>query len=251
MFVNEPGNEPNSEYRYRESRRQYEQRIGVLGGMFDPPHNGHLAAARHARHVLGLTRVKLVPCNNPCHRPPTTASGAQRLAMTELAVAVDEGLEAEPMELTRPGPSYTVHTLAALRAHHPKDSLVFILGFDAFAGFTDWRGWRRILRLAHLFVLGRPPNCSSGQEGDAAAVEDGPHWARLSRYRRRTPEALFSTPSGGIYLDSDWDSCLFFGSISSSVIRAQLAGGGFGDCPLPSAVLHYIRRQRLYGIAHD
>jgi nicotinate-nucleotide adenylyltransferase len=128
-------------------------RLGVLGGTFDPVHNGHLAAARAAAAALRLDRVLLVPAAQPPHKANVHASAEQRLAMVEAAVAGDPLLAASRIELDRPGPSYTVDTLRALA---PQGELFFICGADVLAQFTAWHRWQEILRLAKLAVVSRP-----------------------------------------------------------------------------------------------
>src|ERR1700693_4939388 len=90
--------------------------LGIIGGTFDPIHYGHLRLAAQLKLPIGLSQVRLMPAGIPPHRPLPVASGADRLAMTELGCAEFAGLVADSREIRRPGPSYTVTTLQALHA---------------------------------------------------------------------------------------------------------------------------------------
>ena len=89
--------------------------LGILGGTFDPVHNGHVELAREVRGALELAAVRLVPAGDPPHRAAPVATAAHRLAMVELAIEGIPGLEVDAREIDRPGRSYTVDTLQSLR----------------------------------------------------------------------------------------------------------------------------------------
>jgi nicotinate-nucleotide adenylyltransferase len=132
-------------------------RVGVLGGTFDPIHVGHLTAARVAQDTLALTEVRFIPSRHPPHRPGAPlASGPERLAMIELAVAGSLNWRASDLELTREGASYSYDTLAALQAEGLKPSQIFfILGADAFAEIRTWSRYPAVLDAAHFVVIAR------------------------------------------------------------------------------------------------
>lgn len=134
--------------------------LGVLGGTFDPIHLAHLALAQEAADSLGLERVMFVPAGSPPHKPGVAmASGGDRLAMVELAIAGNDRFVASRVELDREGPSYTVDTLEALDASRRADGaigdLILVLSADAFLGLMSWRNPRRVLELARLAVAPR------------------------------------------------------------------------------------------------
>lgn len=141
--------------------------VGILGGTFDPIHNGHLAAAEGARHLLGLDRVYLMPNGQPPHKPdqPVTAAHHRR-AMVEAVVAQNPHLTLLADEVERPEPSYTVETLRRLTAAHPDWAIHFIVGMDSLISLHTWREPEEILRLATLVVVNRPG--SPTEEGEAA-----------------------------------------------------------------------------------
>ncbi len=130
-------------------------RLGVLGGTFDPPHIGHLIVAHDAADSLELDRVLLVLSARPPHRAEPEAPPELRLAMLEAAVGGDELLEASDVELSRPGPSYTVDTLAELKERHPDAELVLLMGADQWRQLGTWRDPEGIARHATVAVMAR------------------------------------------------------------------------------------------------
>jgi nicotinate-nucleotide adenylyltransferase len=132
------------------------QRLGILGGTFNPPHLGHLALARHARDELGLDLVLLMPAHIPPHKPVEEDPGPEhRLRMCRLLVADTGGLSVCAQEIERGGPSYTVDTLEAVHEDHPGIRLTFILGADTASTLPTWREPAKLLELADLAVAAR------------------------------------------------------------------------------------------------
>lgn len=132
--------------------------IGVLGGTFDPIHNGHLIIADEARLKLGLERVIFVPAGKPWfkeHRNITP--GEHRLEMIKLAIAANPGFSVSTVDLDRAGPSYTVHTLPDLRRELGGDvDFYFILGMDALAGLPMWKEPQGVVEMCYLVAARRP-----------------------------------------------------------------------------------------------
>ncbi len=133
------------------------QRIGVLGGTFDPIHRGHVDLGEAAHSALGFSTLKVVPLNTPPHRPPPVASGFHRFAMAALAVAGRSRWQASDLELTHAEPSYTAATLRRFHAQGfgPGD-LFFVLGADAFLEIRSWKDYPSILDAAQFAVVSRP-----------------------------------------------------------------------------------------------
>lgn len=135
------------------------ERLGVLGGTFDPPHYGHLSLADTARVQLRLAQVLFAPAGQPPHKPEDRPSPvAQRVALLEAALA-DAGEPAfllSRVDLDRPGPHYTVDALTALREAYPAAQVWFLIGSDSLADLPRWRDPARIIALARLAVLARP-----------------------------------------------------------------------------------------------
>ena len=140
------------------SRSSGGERLGVLGGTFDPPHVGHLAVAVDVRHALALDRVLLVVNNEPWQKVGTRAitPAEDRYAMVEAAVEGLAGLEASHLELDAGGPSYTADTLAALRADDPACELYVVLGSDAAAGLPTWERVDEVRGMATIVEVLRP-----------------------------------------------------------------------------------------------
>jgi nicotinate-nucleotide adenylyltransferase len=130
--------------------------IGIFGGTFDPIHYGHLRTAFELLQALRLTEVRFMPAGNPPHREQAVATADQRLAMVIAATEAQHGFVVDDREMRRDGPSYSVDTLASLRAENPDRSLCLIVGMDAFLSLPKWYQWREILQLAHVVVAHRP-----------------------------------------------------------------------------------------------
>ena len=132
-------------------------KIGILGGTFDPVHDGHLALARAARDQLKLDRVYMVLSPlSPFKLDKEITPVAERLAMLGLALEKEKDILIGEWELRRKGPSYTVNTLSDYKKNNPKHDLYLILGSDAMAGLDKWKSPQRILTLATV-VVGRRP----------------------------------------------------------------------------------------------
>jgi nicotinate-nucleotide adenylyltransferase len=184
--------------------------LAIFGGTFDPIHLGHLCVAWEASELLDAN-VLMMPSAIPPHRPPPIASAPQRLAMLQVALRGQSRLRLDARELGRSGPSYTVDTLAELRAEHGDRPLVLLLGADAFAGLPCWHDWRRLFELAHIGVLSRPgERASLPQE---LQRETGDRWVASTA-------ALQSAPAGQLMALSVTPL-----EISATRIRELLAAG--------------------------
>ena len=130
--------------------------LAILGGTFDPVHYGHLRLAADVKTAFSLSEVRLIPAGIPPHRTSPIAPAEHRLAMTTLGCAEFAGLTADPREIARAGPSYSVTTLEELHSEQPALPLAVLIGADAFAGLAQWWHWERLFSLAHLVVVERP-----------------------------------------------------------------------------------------------
>jgi len=183
----------------------------VFGGTFDPPHLAHLAIAEWAADALRLERVLFVPAGQPPHKSKSALSAAaHRLAMTRLAVRGNARFAVATLELSRPGPSYTVDTLRALQARFPLARLHLIMGADMLADVPNWHEAGALGDLATLVVAGRPGG------------------------RARRPWR------GVVMLDNP--PLL----IASHAVRTRVREGRSVRYLVPDAVLRYIARHRLY-----
>jgi nicotinate-nucleotide adenylyltransferase len=191
-------------------------RIGLYGGTFDPVHLGHLRAAENAREDLGLDIVAFLPSAVPPHRevPPTPAR--DRLAMVRLATAPHPRFEAWDAELRRPGPSYTVETVARLVAERPSDTFLLLVGADTWPEMTTWREPERLLGLVEVGVVDRP--------GFGGPDPDPPFPSARGVLRVAGP----SLP------------------ISATAVRERVGRGLSVRFLVPDAVADYIAARRLY-----
>lgn len=193
-------------------------RIGIFGGTFDPPHNGHLAIARAAMKELALDEILFVPAaRNPLKDRGPRASGDDRLTMLSLLVAGEPGMGVIDLELQRGGASYTVDTLNDLQVAQPADYW-FLLGADALKGLSEWKQPAKLLKICRLGVIVRP----SMTDSDAAMRVAAPYRDRVDVVRM--------TPV----------------DISSTEIRNRIARGQTIAPYVPMAVLAYIEEKGLY-----
>lgn len=143
-------------------------RLGLLGGTFDPPHLGHLAAARAVRDALGLDRVDLVPANDPWQktdRGRDVTPPAVRLEMVRALVKGEDGLGVDDREIRRGGPTYTADTLEEIHAVMPGIDVHLIIGADTARTFGTWRRPEAVLALSTLVVVNRGEETALAPEG--------------------------------------------------------------------------------------
>lgn len=197
-------------------------KLGIMGGTFNPIHNGHLQGARMAAEALALDEVLFLPDGAPPHKAADElAPGVSRYNMTALAVW-GCGFHSSDMEIRRGGTTYTIDTLTAIGRDRPDAALYYIVGEDALFSIGHWKGTERIAKLCHLIVLARP-----GQ--DAEAVQ------RQVDLLRRTPGyAIHQISQEGL-------------DVSSTEIRARAARGESLSDVLPQCVADYIAMHGLYG----
>ena len=208
---------------------------GILGGTFDPVHLGHVALAEAALSRLPLREVLWMPSGSPGHRAPPVASARDRLAMLELATAGNPRFRIDAAELESKEPTYTVHTLARLRAQVGNaQPLVLLLGSDSFLSLPTWLRWRELFDLAHIAHVTRPGHLA----GDGGPI---PELSAEIAGRAARGEQLAASAAGRI---ATFDMPPM--EVSASAIRASLAAGGDTRDLLLPAVLAYIRSQHLY-----
>jgi nicotinate-nucleotide adenylyltransferase len=211
----------------------------LYGGTFDPVHEGHLAIARSVHAALGHP-VQLLPAADPPHRAPPGASAAQRATMLELAVGCERGLRVDRRELRREGPSYTIDTLAEVRAEiGPDEPLVWILGIDSLLQLDAWHHWRRLFEHAHLLGVERPGTRLAPEWLRECApevhAELAPRWC--------APGELAQAPAGR-YAPLAMQPLR---EESATEVRRRIAAGEDWSAMVPPAVARYIREQGLYG----
>jgi len=210
--------------------------IGLLGGSFDPIHNGHLQLGRDALKQLPLQEVRFIPAAQPWQKARITAA-EYRARMVQLAIAGEPRFALDMHEIERGGVSYTIDTLHALRSALPDHPLVLIMGTDQFARLDTWRDWREVVNLAHIAVARR----------GAAALAPSANVHCLLDARRSKPSALTSSRGGSIV-----EFAMTPVDVSATEVRRLLRESESAEkaqrlsAMVPAVVLDYIDSHRLY-----
>ena len=196
-------------------------RAGLLGGSFDPPHIGHLILAEEARDQLDLSVVFLVPAGQPPHKMDRAMTPvADRVAMTELAIAGNPAFRLSRVDADRPGPHYTIDLVRLVREQLPEDAeLFFLMGFDSLRDLPTWREPARLIRSVQLVALTRPDVPIDWESLEAS----------LPGVRERV--TLLDMPEL---------------EIASNDIRRRVREGRSIRYMVPDAVREYIEAQGLY-----
>ena len=208
-------------------------KIGIYGGTFNPPHLGHVAAARAVVDLLKLDRLLLIPAGIPPHKnlPDGSPTPEQRLELTRLAgeqLGLGDRVETLDIEVRREGRSYTADTLRQLKERYPEDELWLLMGTDMFRSLQDWHAPGEILSLAGIAAF-----CRTDEEPETLLDP------QRDRLYRAYPQARIFTLSIPDVID-----------LSSTELREMLARGEGGHL-LPPAVYGYILREGLYGTDAD
>ncbi len=204
-------------------------KIGIYGGSFNPPHLGHMTAARAAAAALGLDKLVIVPAGIPPHKqmPEETPGPEHRLAMAELMADQLPGGECWDVELRREGKSYTSDTLREAAERWPEAELWLLMGSDMFLSLHTWHEPETVLKLAKVCAFGR-------RAGDGEALFAAQRDALAQRY----------------YAEITTIAIPDLVEVSSTQIREELVQGG-GQKYLSEPVYGYILREKLYGTSAD
>jgi nicotinate-nucleotide adenylyltransferase len=187
-----------------------------MGGTFDPVHHGHLVAASEVQARFDLDEVIFVPTGEPWQKTSRQVSRAEdRYLMTVIATASNPRFSVSRVDIDRAGPTYTVDTLADLKAEHPDADLFFITGADALEQIVSWRRASAVFDLAHFIGVTRPGYELNGQHLPKGAV------------------SLVEVPAM---------------AISSTACRARTAGGLPVWYLVPDGVVQYISKRSLYSV---
>ena len=198
------------------------ERIGIYGGSFDPPHIGHIQAAKQAVQALGLDRLLVIPVAAPPHKEGCNTPAHHRLEMLQIALAGEPAVEVSDLEIARGGTSYTYETVEMVRALHPNAEIFLLMGSDMFQSFHTWKYPGRILAQATPAVFCR---------GDKD--EKNKNFAQQ--------KTLEGEGHNAVLLDNP------VLEISSTQLRRLLAFQ-CGDPFLPEGVGDYIRNHDLYNV---
>ena len=213
--------------------------IGIFGGSFDPPHFGHIKSALSLLEFFPFQQIRFIPCQLSPHKKHVYASGEHRLRMLNLVCKGVQELKVEDRELNRPPPSYTIDTLIELREElGEQESLVLIMGLDAYLNFCTWHRYEEILSYCHLLLLHRP-----GYE--IAEFRELPNFEceknLLDSCLGEDITSLHKSPCGKIVI-SELEKI----DISSTQIREMIASGEQPRYVIPGVVWNYIKRNKLY-----
>lgn len=212
--------------------------IGILGGTFDPIHNGHLRLAQEALEQCRMQQVRFIPNGTPPHRTPPVASAEARMDMVRTALHGNHEFSVDVREVYRTDPCYTVETLTSLRTEIGREQpLCLLLGSDAFLNLHTWHQWLKVFELAHIVVMQRPGR----PLGNAIETADD---ALKAEYRARlapAPKRLHESPSGAIVA---LDMPLL--DISATDIRRRCSEHKNIRYLTPDGVAHYIYSKQTY-----
>ncbi|RDU35454.1 nicotinic acid mononucleotide adenylyltransferase [Neobacillus piezotolerans] len=187
------------------------KKVGILGGTFNPPHQGHLIIANEVCHSLGLDEIWFMPNQEPPHkRKAAGAPDEHRLGMLEAAITGNKLFKVEKAELERPGPSYTYDTMRILAERYPGHRFYFIIGADMVEYLPKWHKIGELLKLVAFVGVQRPG------------------------YSLETPYPVETVEVPAI-------------DLSSSMIRDRLHEGKTIQYLLPDSVISYIWENKLYG----
>ncbi|MDR7237269.1 nicotinate-nucleotide adenylyltransferase [Neobacillus drentensis] len=186
-------------------------KVGILGGTFDPPHNGHLLIANEVLSTLQLDEIWFLPNQEPPHKKKSESiSNEDRLQMLELAIGGNDAFRVETMELHRQGPSYTVDTMKMMNNQYPDHQFFFIIGADMIEYLPKWHKIDELIKLVQFVGVERPSYSSQTDY----------------------PVLYVDVPA----LD-----------VSSSMIRDRVKNGKTVRYLLPDSVIQFIEEKHLYG----
>ena len=199
------------------SQVSHNKPIAIIGGTFDPIHNGHLQLAKTILEKTPCEHVQFLPCHLPVHRGPTQATAQQRREMIELAIAPYPQFSLNDSELKQNQPSYTINTLK-----HLPQPIYFCMGIDAFAKLSTWYQWEHLLYYCHLIIANRP---------GYTLEENTPEYLLLEQEKNHGRILMLNMPP----MD-----------ISATLIRQKIQQGESLEQLLPLEVNDYIKQKKLY-----
>ncbi|MGE2733159.1 nicotinate-nucleotide adenylyltransferase [Mycolicibacterium vaccae] len=200
------------------SRRR--RRLGVMGGTFDPIHNGHLVAASEVADLFDLDEVVFVPTGQPWQKRSGVTAAEDRYLMTVIATASNPRFSVSRVDIDRGGPTYTKDTLRDLRARNPDADLFFITGADALASILSWQNWEEMFSIAGFIGVSRP-----GYELDGSHITG----------------AIAELPSEALHLVE-----VPALAISSTDCRQRARQGRPIWYLVPDGVVQYVAKRNLY-----
>lgn len=203
--------------------------MGIYGGTFNPIHYGHLRVALEIKNLFLFNEIRFIPCYQPALKNQPLVNASIRLHMLHLAIATQPGFVCDSRELDRQGTSYMVETLVSLRTEFPQQSLVLLMGADAFAKLDQWYQWQQLFDYAHVLVMTRP---------------NSPHIPLADFFKQRLTDQVKNLQHslfGKLYFQSVTQL-----AISSTQIRALLYQDKSPRFLMPDNVINYSQQHKLY-----
>lgn len=201
----------------------------LLGGTFDPIHEGHLTMARWVQTTWPQCIMHFIPCHQPGHRNQPVASGYHRLQMIKLAIAGDPHMIADTIELDNSRTSYSLYTLKMMQSLYPDDHLAWLMGYDSWLNLHTWYGYPQLKELAHMIIIQRDQyQTTNPPQNDMKPAQN--------------PDVLYQQAAGCYYILPNVAP-----NISSTQIRHTLQQGIQPSTQqLPKPVYQYIKQHHLY-----
>ena len=209
--------------------------VGLLGGTFNPIHNGHLRLAQELADALNFSEVRFIPSANPPHKTAPQVSAAHRAEMVKLAISSNPIFKLDARELQRTGASYTIDTLISLQEELGGSvALCLMMGSDAFSKLNTWHRWQALLDYCHIILVQRPASATQPQLSEELSVLLHDHY---------TENISDLTNENAGYIHMQKITAL---DITSTNIRAQLESELSPRYLMPDNVITYIKNNKLY-----
>ena len=203
-------------------------RIGIMGGTFDPIHNGHLTLGRQAYKEYDLDEVWFMPSGQPPHKRDHRITDSRfRCEMVQLALAAEPNLVFSDFEVVTMGYTYTANTLQALRQHYPEHQFYFIIGADSLYQLEEWYHPEQVISPVNILAAGRE------YESAHCSIQE-----QIDYLNRKYDGSISRLHSPDV-------------NISSSQLRQMAAEGQDLSSYVPEAVSDYIRNYHLYEVIRD
>jgi nicotinate-nucleotide adenylyltransferase len=208
--------------------------IGILGGTFNPIHNGHLHFADRLQQTLAFEAIRFMPAAIPALKYAPIVSAEQRTDMVRLAIADHPKFQIDTRELERAGPSYSIDSLTSLRKElGDKVSICWLIGSDAFAKLNTWHRWNELLNHCHFVVVKRPLSEELNWNTEVELL--------LETHQTNDANTLKTSASGKVLIQE-----IEALDISSTQIRQHIASKTNVSDVMPSSVIKYIQQHQLY-----
>lgn len=209
------------------------QKIAILGGTFDPVHNGHIKTSLCIQMQFNFDKYFFLPCKSPVLKPLSLATNQQRVTMLTLALKDYKQFQIDLREINRESPSYMLTTLESFRKEYQDASITLIIGYDAFLLLNRWYQWHKLIDLANFLVINRP-ECSDQVIPDELIQ-------LIKKHEKKSKDDLLTHQSGVVFfLDAGYYA------ISSTAIRQSISQHQNISHELPESVYQYIIEQKLY-----